>query len=58
MFTACVTGAFTLSESDAVNVAIPLNPVCRVTVKVAVAVPCPPLTDTLATPFPAVADQL
>ena len=58
MLTARVTGAFTLSVSDAVNVAVPLNPDCSVTLYVTFAVPCPALTTTDEMPVPAVADQL
>src|SRR5438105_14344898 len=58
MLTSCVTGGLTLSESDAVNVAVPLNPALRVTVYVTLDVPCPPVTLTDATPLPGVADQL
>jgi len=46
------------SLSEAVNFAVPLKPVIRVTVNVALAVPCPPVTLTVCTPAPAVADQL
>src|SRR5712691_12850611 len=51
VLTSCVVaGVFTLSESDAVNFAVPLKPVCSVTVKVAVDVPWPPVTETVETP--------
>src|SRR5947208_2759815 len=58
MLTACVAGALTLSESDAVKVAVPLKPPCTVTVNVAWLVPCPAVTLTSETPVPATADQL
>jgi hypothetical protein len=47
-----------LSDREAVNVAVPLKPLCNVTVKVALAAFCPPVTLTEETPTPGVADQL
>jgi len=58
MFTVCVAAVLTLSESEAVRVAVPLKPPCSITVKVAWLVPCPAVTETSETPVPATADQL
>src|SRR5437773_2449601 len=58
MFTACVAGMLTLSESVAVKVAVPVKWGASVTVYVMFAVPWPPATVTLCTPVPAVAPQL
>jgi hypothetical protein len=57
MVTARVAAGFTVSESDAVNVAWPKKPGCSATVYVTFGVPCPLLTVTESTPVPAVADQ-
>src|SRR5213078_3068360 len=53
-----VAGVLTLSDSEAVKLAVPLKPLCSVTWYVTVAVPCPATTVTPVMPVPDVADQL
>src|SRR6185436_20043000 len=57
MLTGVDTGGLTLSESVAVNVAVPVKPAWIATVQVTFAVPWPELTVTEVTPVPATADQ-
>src|SRR5438128_870079 len=58
MLTVLVTAGFTLSESEAVNVAVPLKLGESATLKVTLEVLFAPLTLTEVKPEPAVADQL
>jgi hypothetical protein len=58
MFTVRLTGGLTLSESVAVNEAVPVKLVCSVTLYVTLLVLWPPETVTEVIPLPGVADQL